>query len=193
MGTRGALGFHIDGRDKVMYNHSDSYPSWLGRKVADFIRETSDDELKQIAERIRLVSDDLPPTPEETVKYSKYGNENVGGQTLNEWYCLLRETQGDLTPYRDDCLDVMIDDSSFLLDSLFCEYAYIINVDDGVLEFYTGYNKKNGKGRYGAKKDVESGFYGVHLVETTPLNRIRERFDSPEEFAKYLEKVAEAA
>lgn len=192
MNTRGAVGFRINGQDKVTYNHSDSYPSYLGAKVAEFIRKTSDAELFHIAERIRLVSDETPPTPEEMVKYSVYGDEEVGNQTLNEWYCLLRETQGDLTPYRDDGLDVMIDSSSFLLDSLFCEYAYIINVDTNELEFYTGYNKRKGKGRYGAEKD-ENGYYGVRLMESIPFNRVRDRFDSAKHLAEHLEVVAEAA
>lgn len=31
--TRGAVGFRVDGVDKVTYNHSDSYPGGLGAAV----------------------------------------------------------------------------------------------------------------------------------------------------------------
>ena len=36
MSTRGLYGIRKNGVDKCTYNHSDSYPSWLGRKVLEF-------------------------------------------------------------------------------------------------------------------------------------------------------------
>lgn len=35
----------------------------------------------------------------------------------------------------------MIDDSEFLNDSLFCEWTYIINLDNEQFEVYRGFNK----------------------------------------------------
>ncbi len=32
MSTRGLYGFRKNEQDKTTYNHSDSYPDWLGRK-----------------------------------------------------------------------------------------------------------------------------------------------------------------
>lgn len=68
----------------------------------------------------------------------------------------------------------------FLIDSLFCEFAYIINLDDEVLEIYTGFNKNpNEKGRYANKtmdldnKKYSGGkYYGVKLVQTIPLKDV---------------------
>lgn len=66
----------------------------------------------------------------------------------------------------------------FLYDSLFCEYAYIINLDTGKLEFYTGFNRnKEAKGRYAnCPKPYElsdgSLMYGVKLVKQIPLKEI---------------------
>ena len=61
--------------------------------------------------------------------------------------------------------------SGFLGNSLFCEYAYIINLDDDVLEFYEGFNKNpDAKGRYASlKSDKDTDYYGVKLVQKIPL------------------------
>lgn len=171
MGTRGAYGFRIDGVDKVTYNHSDSYPSGLGKDIADFCVETKGIDLKPFARGIRMVNEVTPPTPDEIRKYHEFLNDQVGECTDKDWYCLLRQTQGDLQPYLDG-LDVMIDSKGFLKDSLFCEWAYIINLDDGVLEIYEGFNKQaGGAGRY-AGGEPDNGYYGVKLLYTWPLAEI---------------------
>lgn len=100
-------------------------------------------------------------------RYGEYSDPRVGSRSPTDWYCLLRETQGDLSAY--DEVDHMIDSSEFLLDSLFCEWAYIINVDVGVLEVYKGFNRRaGGSGRYaGTTKD--NRYWGVALVASVPL------------------------
>lgn len=178
MGTRGAYGFRIDGVDKVTYNHFDSYPSGLGKAIVKFCVETKAIDLKPFARGIRMVDRhdwDDKPTPEEVKRYSEFFDGEVGSQREDDWYCLLRESQGDLRPYLNG-LDVMIDSKGFLKDSLFCEWAYIINLDDGVLEIYEGFNKQaGGAGRY-AGGEPDDGYYGVKLVKTVPLNEV-ETFD----------------
>ena len=68
------------------------------------------------------------------------------------------------------------EDSAFLVDSLFCEYAYIVNLDENVLEFYVGFNKDpNAKGRYAKLSDPivideSRRYYGVALKKTFPLD-----------------------
>ena len=37
MGSRGLYGFIKDGVEKATYSHGDSYPSYLGRDIIDFI------------------------------------------------------------------------------------------------------------------------------------------------------------
>ena len=68
-------------------------------------------------------------------------------------------------------------DVDFLYDSLFCEYAYIINLDECVLEFYKGFNKNpKANGRY-ANNTIyrdENSYYGVALIDTIPLKDLFE-------------------
>ncbi|SVD17359.1 uncharacterized protein METZ01_LOCUS370213, partial [marine metagenome] len=51
MGTRGAIGFTIDGQNKLTYNHMDSYPEWLGARILAMLRTNDIDD--EVRERIR--------------------------------------------------------------------------------------------------------------------------------------------
>jgi len=167
MGTRGAYGFIIDGTKKIAYNHYDSYPSHLGKAIVAFVKGTPVEEMKEIARKIVLVLPDSKPNDLQIQKYKKYADLNVSEKSFSDWYCLLRNTQGDLTPYKAG-LDVMIDNAAFLVDTLFCEYAYVINLDTGVLAIYTG------------RKDMKSiGFKLDDIPET--WEKEVEIFESEEE------------
>lgn len=171
MSTHGAYGFRINNQDKVTYNHGDSYPSGLGADIVAFIKRNTLDHLRLIALGLRMVDEDNVPSADEREKYKAFCNMNVDNST---WYQLLREAQGDFEALENG-LDVMIDREDFLTDSLFCEWAYIINLDDGVLEIYKGLNKdSNALGRYATYRSCENDDYvGVKLVNAIPLSEIQ--------------------
>lgn len=179
MGTRGSVGFRANQQDKVQYNHFDSYPEGLGSEVLAFLQSSSFEQLKDIAENIVLVNENTPPTKKQIKDCEQWTDLSVSTRSTNEWYCLLRNAQGNLNAYKDG-LKYMLDGQSFLLDSLFCEYAYIINTDEGVLEFYSGFNKKarKTKGRYAGRQPERENngytneYYGVALIKRYPLEDI---------------------
>lgn len=178
MGTRGAIGFRIDGQDKVTYNHFDSYPNGLGCTVIETVRTWGDDDLGGAARRVIMVDADSKPSPLEMSRYFPLANLGVSTGSVTEWYCLLREIQGELAPYIDGTVDHMIDSRGFLGDSLFCEWAYIVNMDERTVEVYQGFNKNpQAPGRY-ANAPVDSmGYCGVALIATLPLDFLRELDD----------------
>jgi len=179
MGTRGAQGFRIGDKDKVTYNHCDSYPAWLGKNIINFVRSTPDEELNEIANKIVLVDGQKKPTKKQIKECQAAGlvNTAVASQSLTDWYCLTREAQGDLSVYKGD-FKYMIDSSSFLIDSLFCEWAYIIDIDNMLLEFYRGYQETpNGNGRYAKMKLPDCDYFGVSMFRSVPLNEIRDIVD----------------
>jgi hypothetical protein len=189
MSTRGTLGFRLNGQDKVTYNHSDSYPSWLGVRVLSFVRNTTEAEMTAIADKITLVDDCTPPTPEQIQICVDAGmcNLTVANQSETDWYCLMRNAQGDLNTYKT--IPFMIDSANFLEDSLFCEWAYIINLDEKTLEIYKGYNKQsNGPGRYAsACVDDEKRFYGVTQIWGIPLTDAQKMTD--ERFLEFIDLI----
>ena len=193
MGTRGSFGVRIGGVDKCAYNHSDSYPDGLGQEFVDQVRElvkiAETVDIKALASQLRLVSNDVRPTPEDIEKYKHLSDLRVSEQKLTDWYCLLRNGQGNLIELLK--LGVMLDGGAdFLLDSLFCEYAYILNLDTGMVEVYRGFQKAPGsdKGRYAKlhrelmPHEIKDGkkvpdYFGVALVGELPMNAIPEDWE----------------
>ena len=175
MGPRGVYGFRIDQKDKVTYNHFNSYPKNLGKNVLLFIARTPLKQLKNIAQNITLVDHYSVPSQDLIKKYKRFSNLNVSRGSNRGWYYLLRDTQGDLFPYNDG-LQHLIDYHEFLYDSLYCEWAYIINLDKDLLEVYKGFNKNiYAKGRY-AKQSIADNldYLGVTLIKEIPLRDINE-------------------
>jgi|CXWL01.1.fsa_nt_gi hypothetical protein len=174
MGTRGAYGFRNNGQDKVTYNHYDSYPSYLGRNILKYVALTSPEEIRLAAKRIILVDPESKPTPVLIEKYSHYADINVATHNLSDWYCLLRNAQGEIQLYSQG-LRHMIDGHEFLRDSLFCEWAYILNTDSEVCEVYRGFNKDwSARGRYASlRRESASEYYGVALLDEIPFDEIK--------------------
>jgi hypothetical protein len=174
MGTRGALIFRIDGQDKVIYNHFDSYPSGLGKSVVVYLQTRTDteeiEELRREVRNLKVLKG--KPTKKHLERAEAMGvfDPHVGGETL-EYYNLARGCQGDIEKilrlgFYEDC-------SSFLQDSLFCEYAYALYLDANVLEIYKGFQAApHTKGRYGNLIQQDSEYYPVALVKTFPLDAL---------------------
>lgn len=181
MSTRGAFGFIKDGQHKVTYNHFDSYPDALGQEMVNYIktRERNLDHMIQDFEDIKLVSDKDTPTEEDIERCRKLGIIDISVSERNEkdWYCLLNGAQGELDLISRAKL--MFDNQKFLHDSLFCEYAYIINLDTSKLEFYIGFQKSTPKGRYTeVPSDRDNGYYAVGLIGEFPIETVtQEDFD----------------
>jgi hypothetical protein len=194
MGTRGAIGFILNEKEYITYNHFDSYPEGLGNHILKFIHSVKDmEELKQKVNKIELIDEKAKPTPAQIERCKLKGtiNINVSDQSYDDWYCLLREAQGLIGVYAD--VGLMIDNHNFLKDSLFCEWAYIINFDTNKLEVYQGFNKdKNAEGRYAStfikyehRDTIE--YYGVRLIHEIDL------FNSPIKFKEHYDEDADKA
>ena len=178
MSTRGSIGFRIDGVDKLTYNHSDSYPSWLGVRILSQVQKLCAADLAPLRAKvrgIRMLSDS--DVTEEIVRVTcEYHNPSVSAQSETDLYCLFREAQGDLVAYLN--LGYMPDDHGFILDSLFCEWAYILNLDDNILEVYEGYqNIADPDNRFGQEfllGDGQGEYAPCKLFLSLPLDSIQD-------------------
>lgn len=196
MSTRGAMGFRHDGKDHITYCHSDAYPEGLGANIVRFIRFTNDNgkwgDVKLMVSRLRPIVDGEKPTPEEEALCMEL-NIYRGDVGSNEdvWYRLLRNAQRD--PYLALRAGRYKDYRKFLASSLWCEWAYIINLDEMVLEVYEGFQKstvmqvaaRGGKlGRYMEELEWEKdGYAPVALVATFPFS------DIPDNWIEKVEKL----
>ena len=177
MSTRGLYGLRKNGIDKTFYHHCDSYPDYLGYNIAEFIRETSIEELHQIYDGIILVGETSKVYPDQLqwCLDARIINLNLGTQSTNDWYCLLRDLQGNLPMVKKLVKETgkcyMMDDHEFILDSLYCEYGYIINLDDETLEFFKGFQgRADTNNRYGT--DMLNGYYPCKIILAIPLREI---------------------
>jgi len=175
MATSGAWGFIRNGVEKITYNHSDSYPSGLGVTIMEFVAETPIERMIEVADEIILVSNEKRPTPEQIEKCRKWLDEGVSERRPEDWYCLLRGSQGEPKAHLEDGLRYMIDNHTFLESSLFCEWAYLINLDTKRLEVYKGYNKSpDAPGRYAHKRaEDDRKYWGVVLIDEVPIELIQ--------------------
>lgn len=89
--------------------------------------------MNNIFDKIILVDLSHNATSEQIEECKKYADLTVSLKTLEDFYCLLRNTQGNLQYYRDDNLRYMINYESGL-DQY--QYQYIINLDNKQLEIY---------------------------------------------------------
>ena len=173
MGTRGLFGFRKNGIDKAVYHHFDSYPEGLGREFLTFVLKNKD-KLEEYFDHIKVIDHNVKPTPEIITYCKKMGwyNDRVSNRSTDDWYCLVRGLQG-LDQWQkciDSGQDVYIDNRiDFIKDSLWCEYAYIYDVDRKVMEFYSGFQKEpDENNRYGTEK--EDGYYPCKLLCAIPAD-----------------------
>lgn len=173
MGTRGSYGVRVNGVDKLTYMHMDSYPSYLGVNLVTQIRQMLDahgpDWLIGKAESLKLVPEDGAPDPEVVKNHAKL-HPLIGNR--DDWYSVLRGYQGKLDEQLG--LGLMTDAGGFVQDSLFCEWAYVLDLDTMTFEVYRGFQKaKHSAGRYASDKPNEGGYYPVARVATFPARAVK--------------------
>lgn len=179
MGTRGAILFAKGKKVIGSYNHYDSYPEGLGVEVLNALQKV--DKKKLMAKlgenvlKLQAIDSQEKPSKELQKRYEKFADLAVSSRTLEEWYCLLRNVQGAncIMPIASGELEHISDDTSFVKDSLFCEYAYLIDLDKMVLELYKGFQKEPQKGnRFGVKKDGDNDYFPCAKVGEISLDGI---------------------
>lgn len=142
MGTRNLTAVWLDGRYRIaQYGQWDGYPSGQGRTCLNFAREVltdnhkgrfirklracrflNDEELDELSAKIS--SGELKNWPEVYPELSR--------DTAAEILRMVYESENGLK------LRNSID---FAADSVFCEWAYVIDLDRGTFEVYKGFNE----------------------------------------------------
>lgn len=192
MSTRAAYGFRHNNKDYISYNHSDGDPTGLGY---EFLEALTSFTLTQDIEYLRSKIENITLIQRNNHVFS--GNEllsiidridslGIANDLKNKYTSnsevlaenILYFTQGQLDAIidREFSIPYMLDSKTFLYDSLFCEWAYIVNLDEQVIEFYKGFNKNpNSNGRYAslnADYKNPNEYFGVALMGNIPFSVI---------------------
>lgn len=150
MGTSGFMGIVVDGKQKIGYAHWDAYPAALGCDTLDALRTLLAEDRKgarKRAQALKVVTQDTPPTPDEQRALARFADQGVSTKALDEWYVLLRRTQGDLGAVLD--AGYVEDASQAPYDSLYSEWGYLVDFDAKVFEVYKGFQTRpHAQGRF---------------------------------------------
>lgn len=171
MSTRGLTGFRLDGTLKAMYNHSDSYPEHLGQQVVEFCKlvDWGNPLIKERVANVKLIQQDAKPSKKKILKYAKYASlSNYDALCSGDWYSLLHSLQGVgiLNQVIRGKVKHMTDDGDFLVDEVFCEWAYIINLDEETLEVW-----------HKAKKLYEWSLHALPVFMLGITNEYKKKYD----------------
>lgn len=172
MGSRGFVGFVVDGREAIAYNHASSYPSYTGLNVLAWLNHANLDIAAKVAKGVRIVSGATDPTDEDIERLVHYLDRHVGGTSERPtWYQLLRGTQGSIG---DMIAAGVVEDASQFprQDSVSCEWGYLVDFDAKQFEVYRGMQEKpHAEGRFASAGRDEDGYYPCRLVASWALDK----------------------
>jgi hypothetical protein len=172
MGTRNLTAVMIDGEYKIaQYGQWDGYPSGQGVTALEFLRETDLDKFKEACRNTRFL----------TEKECDEIDEKYGTEWKKHYPQLSRDNGADILGIVFSGVTELQNKIGFAGDSLFCEYAYVVDLDAGTFEIYEGFNKDPiTEGRFvsGAPELEKSGEYEpVKLIKTYQLNDLPNKDD----------------
>lgn len=147
MGTRHLIAVQCDGQYKVaQYGQWDGYPSGQGVDVLAFCqsmdREAFASKVRQARwidpEELQTLWRDAGADESGSIEWNK---AKAFGERRPEFS---RDTGADILGIVMRSPDgIQLKDSlAFVADSLFCEFAYVIDLDAGTLEVFRGFNKE---------------------------------------------------
>lgn len=185
MGTRHLTCVVKDGEYKVaQYGQWDGYPSGQGIDILNFLRDQLDRE-KFFAN----LAQTFEPT-EEQIKawWLEVGHDIEKSDGLVDYAIAKKYSAKHPSLSRDAGSDILelIQNASepvpvrlnkeFAADSLFCEYAYVVDFDKGTFEVFKGFNQSplaETERFYGLKcDDVAKGYEPVRHVKTYQLDAL---------------------
>jgi hypothetical protein len=164
--TRGFVTLVIDGREKTVFNHYDSYPDGLGESVLAWLRDGAVNFPDLLIERARALQM-LPRSTEDEVAHAQ------------------TEVDARRAVYNLDNLahllevGVAVDDSAFPLESFWAEWGYVIDLDAQRLEVYRGFQTApHASGRFADRMLAQPHrvlgklYYPVALVTGWPFSAL---------------------
>lgn len=178
MGTRHLTLVQLDSAYPVaQYGQWDGYPSGQGETVLTFLKSISSDYARA---KFKRALRKLKHLTEDEVKMIWELNGQLSPSNLS------RDTGADILGmvHKDEVTEVYLQ-TDFAKDSIMCEYAYLVNLDDETLEVYRGFNVKPlpagarfycggyvGEHEYKNPDGSTYHYYPIRLVKTYPLKRL---------------------
>lgn len=200
MGTRNLTMVIKDHETKVaQYGQWDGYPEGQGLTILSFLQEPSNiEKLQEILPKLRFENEKDCQVKGEFLKsihsidgwmnmeqveqfYKQYPlhNRNLGGEILSK-----------LLEHSEQSEIVLVNEEAFASDSMFCEWAYVVDLDKNTFEVYKGWNQSGitTKDRFFHLNDKKSQYRPVKILKSFSLDRLPNEEKFLLECQKELEK-----
>lgn len=181
MGTRNLVAVILDGEPRIaQYGQWDGYLSAQGFRVACFIH----DNLLSIEglEKFKAAVRECRFITEEEYKAAWGPKESKNMAEYEQWKTqfagLSRDTGANiLNMVLNDGVRQLLNSWNFGGESLHCEFAYVIDLDNQILEIYRGFQHERPpdgeRFSHYDPKDHQKKYYGCKLVGKLPFSSIR--------------------
>ena len=184
MGTRHLIAVMYNNEYRIaQYGQWDGYISGQGADILKFLQTVDLDKFKQKLQNVSFLTDEDIENINSTYPNGKWKNvfpylsRDMGSEILNYVYNL----QEDQIKLQNKI--------EFSKDSLFCEYAYVIDLDNNSFEIYKGFNKTpiDEDQRFYWNNYQDNGYYPVKLHTKFNLTVLPDydtllKIDNTEEF-----------
>lgn len=166
MGTRHLIAIVVDKEIKVaQYNQWDGYPSGAGVAILSILRDGLYDSFTDKVRGCSWVTEEDIEVVNATENWDK----------VYPW--LARDCSEDIFGYIQNSENglKLLDRRSFAAESLFCEWGYVIDLDNSVLEVYRGFNKEPvPAGERFADLAKDGDYYPIRLAKVYKFDELPE-------------------
>lgn len=181
MGTRNLTMVISNGKTKVaQYGQWDGYPSGQGLTVLNFLKGADLDLFKKKVSKCKFITEDeLKRRYIELVITTEWMNMEQAAKFKTKYPQFDRGMAAEVLEriYKGEVTELK-NESVFAADSLFCEWAYVIDFDKNTLEVYEGFNTEplTDTDRFyplqANIKEREDKYYPVKLLASFDLNNL---------------------
>jgi hypothetical protein len=171
MGTRNLIVAQVGGEYKIaQYSQWDGYPSGQGVTVLNFLRSANVENLKKAVSECQWITGEEIESINTQIKTLPSGYD-----WKKDYPELSRDTGGDI-------FNIILfsgkrklkNDIDFAKDSLFCEWAYVVDFDKNTFEIYQGFNQQplNESDRFYSTDMDKNGYYPVRKIKEYDLSNL---------------------
>ena len=177
MGTRNLTCVYMNGEYKVaQYGQWDGYPERLGVTILTFLKGVNMESFKAAVSKVSFLTEEEIESINKTIKATRklmpdydwtkdfpHLSRDCGGAILNQIVF------NGVTKVKNDI--------DFAKDSLFCDWAYVVDLDTNKFEVYSGFNEEPltaGDRFYfnGEKKEEDYEYYPIKEIAEFDLNNL---------------------
>jgi hypothetical protein len=180
MGTRHLICVVKDGDYKVaQYGQWDGYPAGQGIRILNFLKTVDKEKFKAQIDKVSFLSDE--ETQDRWIEAGAEKNSEWVSLEVSEKFNMLypensRDTGSQVLQIIQNAKKPikLTNQIEFAGQSLFCEWAYVIDLDKNVFEVYKGFNTKQvpKKERFFGFEQESPKYYPVKLIAKFNLNKL---------------------